>query len=58
MNEPVFNRDQMLRLIERDLFLKYLWEKSDKSDRKLEAMFNTYVLDDGQMARAYEKCSL
>jgi hypothetical protein len=56
--EPAFNRDQMLRLIERDLFLKYLWEKSDKSDRKLETMFNTYVREDSQQTRAYEQCSL
>ena len=50
---PVFDRDKMLRLIGEDQFLAYVWARSPQDDRTLSVFFNSHVLNDSVMTRAY-----
>lgn len=57
----VFDKEKMLKLIDRDEFLYATWldlyedKSEEEKDRGLETMFNTYVLEDSVMEHKYEE---
>ena len=62
-NIPIYNEDQMLRLVERDEFIKFSFLDLLKLGKLsyttvLEVLFNSYVLEDSVMTDAYNSCTV
>ena len=56
----MYNKAKFLRYIKKDNFLKFTWEGYQQStpkehlDTMLQAMFNTYVMENSVALREYE----
>ncbi|MFD2614673.1 hypothetical protein [Paenibacillus gansuensis] len=57
---PEFNAEQMLRLVEKDLYLKFLFNdlraKGNEETDLLEILFNSNVVGDSIYTSEYEGC--
>jgi hypothetical protein len=58
---PVFNEQQMLRLVQKDANLTFVFKdlsiKSHDKAHLLEVIFNSNVLEDSLFTNEYEACS-
>lgn len=60
--QPKFKTDQMLRLVQRDVYLKFMFnDMSNKNghtqDSILEVLFNSNVIGDSLFTEQYEACA-
>jgi hypothetical protein len=59
---PEFNAEQMLRLVQKDAYLKFVFDDLSKKGHTqpelLEVLFNSNVLEDSIYTAEYEACAL
>jgi hypothetical protein len=59
---PVFNEEQMLRLVKKDVYLTFVFNDLSKRNQDrayvLEVIFNSNVLEDSIYTNQYTACSI
>lgn len=60
--KPEFREEQMLRLVQKDVYLKFLFKdmnnKGDTPTKTLEILFNSHVIGDTIYTEQYEACAI